>query len=315
MDIQATRIVMNRFHLLLLVTTMLYAGPLIAGLSGFGWGVVPAFAVILVAWQIVMRPVQWPREAAAWTRREVQVGAALQVVVAVVVVAVCFGAGRGLGGVVGYLPSLPLVVPLFLSLAAVPLARMLHDPVQMQGMDQMLDDAIHRLKAFDRDVDFPSADARHILEGTRLASRLLQTVQDLPADTSHAVIAQHLNAIATQVDDARLREALVERAGGEGPSRPLLTALALHASDGRRMEILGLETVDPAFAALPDQPEILALYANRAVAAVAEDPDVRAALPRVALVEAALSRMAGTAAEAPLRALLAQARLRIDPVL
>ena len=306
---------MNRTHLLQLVTLMLYAGPLIAGLAGFGWGVVPAFAAILIAWQIVMRPAQWPRDPAAWRESTVQVGAALQVLVAVVVVLVCFGAGRGLGGVVGYLPTLPLVVPLFLSLAAVPLARMLHDPRDTVGMDTFLDSAVHKLKSFDKDVAFPSADAQHIIDGTRLARRLLQPVQDLAPETAPAVIARHLAAIATQVDDARLREALVERAEAEAPSRALLTALALHATDGRRMNMLGLETVDPAFAALPDDAEIMALYAIRAVASVAEDDDVRLALPRAALVEAALSRMTGTAAEAPLMALLEQSRLRVEPML
>ncbi|MGQ0567728.1 MAG: hypothetical protein ACT4OK_22050 [Gemmobacter sp.] len=306
---------MNRLNLLMLVSVMLYAGPVIAGLAGFGWGVVPAFVVIFLAWNVVMRPAQWPRDPAAWREPAVQTGAALQVVVLAVVVLVCFGAGRGIGGVVGYLPPLPLVVPLFLSLAAVPLARLIHDPRQAAGMDTLLDDAIHRLKSFDKDVAFPSADARHILDGTRLALRLLQPVQDLPADTTPGVIGQHLAAIATQVDDARLREALVERAEGHGPSRPLLTALALHATDGRRMEMLGLDTVDPAFAALPHDVDVMALYARRAVAAVAEDEDVRAALPRPHLVEQALSGMTGTAAEGPLRALLDQSRLRVEPTL
>jgi hypothetical protein len=306
---------MNRVNLLLLVSILLYTGPVIAGLAGFGWGVVPAFVVIFVAWQIVMRPAQWPRDPAAWRETTVQMGAAVQVAVVLVLVLVCFGVGRGLGGVFGYLPPLPLFVPLFVSLASVPLARLLHDPHQAAGMDAFLDDAIHQLKSFDKDVAFPSADAQHILDGTRLAVRLLQPVQDLPADTTPEVIAQHLRAIATQVDDARLREALVERAEGEGPSRTLLTALVIHATDGRRMEILGLETVDPAFAALPDDPHLMALYARRAVTSVTEDEDVRVALPRPNLVEAALSRMAGTAAEGPLRVLLDQSRLRVEPTL
>ena len=81
------------------------------------------------------------------------------------------------------------------------------------------------------------------------------------------------------------------------------------------MEILGHETADPAFAALPDDAELLTLYATRAVAAVTADGDVRVALPRLTLVEAALSRMAGTAAEAPLKALRDQSRLRVEPTL
>lgn len=304
---------MTHARLTLLVTLMLYGGPVIAGLAGFGWGVVPAFVVIFVAWRIVMRPAEWPRDPAAWRDTSVQTGAALQAIVVVVVVLVCFGAGRGLGGVVGYLPRLPLVVPLFLSLAALPLARMIHDP--RQAMDTLLDNAVNRLKTFDKDVAFPSADAQHILDGTRLAVRLLQPVQDLAPDTAPGVIAQHLNAIATQVDDARLREALVERAERDAPSRPLLTALVLHATDGRRMAILGHETVDPAFAALPDDADMMTLYATRAVAAVTGDAAVRLALPRAALVESALSRMAGTPAEAPLQALLDQSRLRVEPTL
>ena len=306
---------MTHARLTLLVTLMLYGGPVIAGLAGFGWGVVPAFVVIFIAWHIVMRPAEWPRDPAAWRETGVQTGAALQAVVAIVVVLVCFGAGRGIGGVVGYLPPLPLVVPLFLSLAALPLARMIHDPRDGTGMDTLLDDAVNRLKSFDKDVAFPSADARHILDGTRLAVRLLQPVQDLAPDTAPGVIDRHLTAIATQVDDARLREALIERAEGDSPSRPLLTALVLHATDGRRMEILGHETVDPAFAALPDDADYMTLYATRAVAAVTEDADVRLALPRAALVEQALVRMAGTTAEAPLQALLGQSRLRVEPTL
>ena len=304
---------MTHARLTLLVTLMLYGGPVIAGLAGFGWGVVPAFVVIFVAWRIVMRPAEWPRDPAAWRDTSVQTGAALQAIVVVVVVLVCFGAGRGLGGVVGYLPRLPLVVPLFLSLAALPLARMIHDP--REAMDTLLDNAVNRLKTFDKDVAFPSADARHILDGTRLAVRLLQPVQDLAPDTPPAVIDRHLTAIATQVDDARLREALVERAERDAPSRPLLTALVLHATDGRRMAILGHETVDPAFAALPDDADMMTLYATRAVAAVTGDAAVRLALPRTALVESALSRMAGTPAEAPLQALLDQSRLRVEPTL
>ena len=304
---------MNRLRLSQLVTAMLYIGPVIAGLGGYGWKVAPAFVVIFVAWQIVMRPAQWPRDPAAWSSPQVRTGALLQVLVALVVVLVCFGVGRGLAGVFAYPPRLPLVVPLFLSLAAIPLSRMLHDPRQMAEMDTLLDDAVKHLKSFDKDVAFPSSDAQHILDGTQLALRLLQPVQDLPRDTPHYVIEQHLRVIATHVDDARLREALVERATAEAPSRPLLTALAVHATDRRRMEILGHDTVDPAFAAMPDDPEIMALYATRAVAAVTGDPDVRLALPRVHLVEAALTRMAGTAAEAPLKALLDQSRLRVEP--
>ena len=81
------------------------------------------------------------------------------------------------------------------------------------------------------------------------------------------------------------------------------------------MATLSHDTVDPAFAALPDDAEIMSLYATRAVAAVTEDADVRLALPRASLVEQALTRMAGTAAEAPLRALLDQSRQRVEPPL
>lgn len=306
---------MNRQRLLQLVTLMLYAGPLIAGLAGFGWAMTPAFIVIFVTWQIIMRPADWPRDPARWNESSVLTGAGLRVVLMVVLVAICFGAGRGLGGAVGYIPALPITIPVFLSLAAIPLARLLHNPNETGHMDTMLDDAVRRLKTFDKDVAFPSADAQHILNSTQLALRLLQPVQDLPADTSSETIGHHLRAIATQVDDARLREALVERAEGKAPSRSLLTALVMHTTDGAMMGKLGTDTVDPAFAALPDDAGLLTLFATRAVASVTGDDATRQALPSAALIEARLQRMTASAAEAPLRAMHGLSAGRTSPSL
>jgi hypothetical protein len=46
----------NKLRLLMGTTALLYLGPLLAGLRGFGWPVVPVFAAIFVLWLIVLRP-------------------------------------------------------------------------------------------------------------------------------------------------------------------------------------------------------------------------------------------------------------------
>jgi hypothetical protein len=291
---------MNRLRLLQLVTVLLYLGPLVAGMAGFGWGQVAAFAAVFLLWQIVMRPLDWPREAARWNDRQLQAAAVARVVLLVVLVAVLFGIGRGIGGVFGHLPRVPPLVPFGLSLVAIPLARLIWDPVQGAEMDRFLDDALRQMKGV-------SADAAHIAAGTEKADRLLQPLQDLPADTPVATVEDHLRALAPHADPARLREALVARVASGTAARPLRLALALHASDPGMLATLSGQPLMVAWDTIGTDAAPLALFARRMVPALEADAGLWWDLPTADLIAARAAHVAGTEAEAPLMALIAAA--------
>ena len=80
-----------RIKMVLAATALLYLGPLLAGLAGFGWPLVYAFATIFTLWLITMRPGDWPRDLASWRRPEVPVRALGQAVVQLLLVALMFG--------------------------------------------------------------------------------------------------------------------------------------------------------------------------------------------------------------------------------
>ena len=297
-----------RHRLLQIVTLLLYLGPLVAGLARHGLAVLPAFVAIFVLWQILMRPADWPRRPADWTGDGVIAGALARVLLMVVLVALCYALGRGLSGAVGAAPAVPLAVPLLMSFIAVPLARLLWNPAEAAAMDGFLDDAIARLE-----TAAPPGAAAHLAEDQALAQRLLEPLAGFPADTPPETIAAHLRAMATQVEDARLRAALMARMGqGDAPA-PLVMALALHASDARLIEALGGDDTARAFHALPDHPAALAQFATRAKAALAADADLWGGFPDADSLAARAERMAGSAAEGPLRALIDTTRHRAPP--
>ncbi len=277
---------MSRQRLLQLVTLMLYAGPLLAGMGGFGWIYVVAFAAIFLLWQVVLRPLDWPRDAAHWRGRDLQASALARVALLVLLVAVLFGIGRGIGGIVGFVPRVSSLAPLALSLMSIPLARL----IEVREAPS---------------VAPPAPEADHLAAATARADLLLQPVQDLPETTPPEAVAEHLRAIAAHVDPARLHEALLSRvrAGGAGPA--LVTALALQGSDAGLLAALPGGAGTAAFQALPDLPAPLALFARRAAAALAADPGLWWSLPSSDMLAARAAHVAGTEAEAALLTLMA----------
>ncbi|MDZ4097043.1 MAG: hypothetical protein U1D35_19280, partial [Paracoccaceae bacterium] len=120
----------NRLRLLMGANALLYFGPLLAGLGGFGWSLVPVFAAIFVLWLIILRPQEWPDSLADWRRPETLVALAARAAVQLLLVAVCFGIGRGIGGVLGAVPPFPVMLPIAISFLSIPLARLIWKPVQ-----------------------------------------------------------------------------------------------------------------------------------------------------------------------------------------
>lgn len=111
---------LNRITLLRVATALLYLGPLLAGLAGAGWTMVPIFAALFLLWLILLHPA-FASERAWLPKLE-------RVLVQTLLVVVFFGLGRGIGGVVGVSFGLPSWSPILLGVAAILLGRLVQGP-------------------------------------------------------------------------------------------------------------------------------------------------------------------------------------------
>lgn len=132
---------LTRMRLVKGAAALLYVGPLMAGLFGFGWGMVAAFTAIFVVWLMVLRPEQWPASPGEWLTAPAWLAALAQVLSQVLLVAILFAIGRGLGGLadIGTLQIDPLA-PLSISFLAIPLCRILWDAREAASQGYFLDD-------------------------------------------------------------------------------------------------------------------------------------------------------------------------------
>jgi hypothetical protein len=120
---------------------LLYFGPLIAGLCGFGWGMVAPFTAIFVVWLIVVRPEQWPATPSEWRSGSAWLAALAQVLSQVLLVGVLFGIGRGIGGIANIgTVSVDILLPLSVSFISIPLCRMLWDSQEAASQGYYLDE-------------------------------------------------------------------------------------------------------------------------------------------------------------------------------
>lgn len=269
----------TRLRLLKGATALLYFGPLLAGLGGFGWRVVPLFFAIFMLWLFILRPQQWPRKAADWARPEALTALLTQGVVQVLLVAVSFGIGRGIGGVLGALPPFPLMLPVGISFLSIPLARMLWDPWQAQAMDGLLDEALAKLEGL-------AEDAPHLQDQIPVASRMVQELARLPDDTSSDALMSHLAAMATQVSPEALRVALMDPLYDGTAGTVHRRAAVIHATEGAVADALAGSAYAMAVFRETTDPELLALYAARAAAMIKGDPARAADCPDAADVRA-----------------------------
>ena len=86
---------LTRMRLVKGATALLYVGPLIAGLGGFGWTMTLPFTAIFVVWLMILRPEQWPASPEEWLTAPAWLAALAQVLSQIVLVAILFGVGRG----------------------------------------------------------------------------------------------------------------------------------------------------------------------------------------------------------------------------
>ena len=285
----------NRLRLLMGATALLYLGPLTAGLGAFGWSVVPIFAAIFLLWSFILRPHQWPRHAADWAKAEALITLITQAAVQTLLVAILFGIGRGIGGVLATLPPFPLMFPIAVSFLSIPLARMIWDPWKDRDIDRFLDDAIARVHTS------PTADGNANLA---MARRLIAPLADLGDDVTNTTVAQHLLAMSSHAPDGDIRQALLERQHTGQASRAETVALILHATDGALIETVGGDGPTLTLAVLPRDPDVIALFARRLTETLNEDPDLWGRCPSVDHLAELVVTMNNTDAEGPLRDLI-----------
>lgn len=268
----------NRLLLLKILTLLLYAGPLLAGLSGQGWNVIPAFAAVFVLWQVVMRPADWPRDAAGWREGPVVVGAIARIVLIVVLVTVMFGIGRGIGGVAGYLPAVPIGATLGLSFLSIPLSRMIWNPAKAAEIDSFLDDALTRINAQTASVEDPAKVAAAI-------DPLLMLPDDAPDATARAGVQAILSGGSTAL---RVRALMIRLLGAQGAHVAARRGLILWATDRVVAERhAGAALQSDAFDAALGDGALEKLFAESALPLLVAWPDVYWDFPATDRVRAA----------------------------
>lgn len=203
----------TRLRLLMGATALLYFGPLLAGLGGFGWAVVPVFTAIFLLWLVILRPQDWPRGWAGWRQPQALIGLATRAAVQLLLVSLCFGIGRGIGGVLGAQPPFPVMLPITISFLSIPLARLVWEPRKAQQLDGFLTEALAEVEAVNRHL-VPEA-----------AVGMVRPLADLPSGTDDETLAGHLEALSRHLSPVELAGALQAHAGRSATARRALALL------------------------------------------------------------------------------------------
>lgn len=111
---------LNRLTILRAAAALLYLGPLLAGLAGAGWSMVPVFVALFLLWIFLLRPDLAGQR--AWLPRLER--AAVQTLLVVVF----FGIGRGIGGILGVTLGPPAWTAILISVMAILLGRLVLNP-------------------------------------------------------------------------------------------------------------------------------------------------------------------------------------------
>lgn len=258
---------LTRMRLVKGATALLYIGPLIAGLCGFGWEMVASFSAIFVVWLMVLRPEQWPATPGEWLSGSAWLAALAQVLSQILLVTVLFGVGRGLGGLadIGPLtvnPTLPLAV----SFLSIPLCRMLWDSREAASMGYFLDEEAEA--AYSGSLAYQSVTA---------IIPLLNLPDGAPDVQVTAAVAA---ALDVPTADLRLNAATAALAHPDRSHAALRRALILWATEPEIVapgQIAG--SMDSAFSIANGNFDLLRLYVPRAMALIAAFPNRAADFP------------------------------------
>lgn len=250
----------TRMRLVKGIAALLYLGPVIAGLCGFGWSMVFSFTAIFVVWLMVLRPEQWPSTPSEWLTAQAWLAALAQVLSQLLLVGVLFGIGRGLGGLadIGTVDLDPML-PLSVSFLAIPLCRMLWDAREAASQGYFLDD---------------EAEAAHSETAPGVAATAIIPLLNLPDTAPDAeVTAAVADALDVPAADLRLNALTAALAHPNRSHEALRRALVLWATEP---EIVApgqvAESMAKAFDLANGNLDLLRLYVPRAVALIAAFP-------------------------------------------
>ncbi|HLQ17968.1 MAG TPA: hypothetical protein VK146_03230, partial [Tabrizicola sp.] len=252
---------LTRMRLVKGAAALLYIGPLTAGLCGFGWGMVLAFAAIFVVWLMVLRPEQWPAAPAEWLTASAWLSALAQVLSQVLLVAVLFGIGRGLGGLadIGTLAIDPLM-PLSISFLAIPLCRMLWDSREAASLGYYLDE---------------EAESAHSENAAGAAATAIIPLLNLPDTAPDVAVSEDVARILdVPAADLRLNALTAALANPSRSHTALRRALVLWATEPEIVAPgLVSESMSNAFDIAHGNLDLLRLYVPRAMALIAAFPN------------------------------------------
>lgn len=257
-----------RARLLRAATALLYFGPLLAGLSGYGWAMLPPFVSIFVFWLTLLRPHQWPQANRDWLDPQMLLSMLTQVLTQILLVAVLFGIGRGIGGVAGHLPMFHPFLPLAVSFLAVPLSRLVWDGRKALASGLTLDQVMNPPQA--------RADDQ--------VRRLLALADDAPLTEIGPVLEEVLDAADAGDRLSCLADVLEAAPGRHGSLRE---ALAIWATEpGLFSSNTAPTAMRAAFRAAGSDPAPLRLLLPRAAALARTIPDRLPQFPDRAALEA-----------------------------
>lgn len=259
-----------RYRLFLLSTALLYMGPLVAGLAGFGWQMIAEFTAIFMLWLVVMRPAMWPDALADWVNRKVLLKLLFWVVVQTATVGFCFAIGRGIGGTAGSLPPMPVWVPPLMSLLAVPVSRILWNPASGNpDMTDYVDRATLDAEAAAARATAGPAAARHLAEAAQRRAEAdampwVKRLAALPEATREPDLMLMVSAALQETPPLALLQAMSDAIDGPGQSPTLRRAFLLAATDDEIAEMmLGQGLLSRAFDLAGEDATRLKLFAER----------------------------------------------------
>jgi hypothetical protein len=251
---------------MMLLAGGLYLGPFLAGLARLPVGAVPVFGALLALWSIMYQSGSWRRRAGEpallVSAKVLLLGCAM-----LVLAGICFLAGAGLSFITGVVP-LPPAVPLAIPITSLVLAVLLQSPRKAAEMDVFLDDALVQLQG----LGTPRNEPGQMATAERLARRIGALPDDATAEDVLAVLEG-----SAELDAALL--AAVDRMGVPPPRPARLAAVLLVTDLERGSALAGRGEAAWVFDVARGDPDLEALFASRAIALLAERPEMCSDMP------------------------------------